>query len=159
MARTERKIIENWVILYYDKVLALSLRLTGNQADAQDCAQEVFIRAWRKFNTFRGEAHPMAWLKRITLNICYNHLNRNKSKRWDELDTEDLEDGNGVFQGESGIDPILLKRLSPLERSVLVARIYDDLSFKELAESLGTSENSAKVSYHNAIEKLRKSMK
>lgn len=159
MARTERKIIENWVILYYDKVLALSLRLTGNHADAQDCAQEVFIRAWRKYGTYRGEAHPMAWLKRITLNTCYNYLNRNKSKRWNELDTEDLMDGSGTFRSESGVDPVLLKRLSPLERSVLVARIYDDLSFKELAETLGTTENSAKVTYHNAIEKLRKFMK
>ncbi|MDD3095897.1 MAG: RNA polymerase sigma factor [Candidatus Neomarinimicrobiota bacterium] len=159
MTRAERKIIENWVILYYDKVLALSLRLTGNRDDAQDCAQEVFIRAWKKYGTYRGEAHPMAWLKRITLNICYNHLNRNKSKRWDELEAENLEGDSGNVANMNGIDPALLKRLSPLERSVVIARIYEDLSFRMLAESLGTTENNAKVSYHNAIVKLRKLVK
>lgn len=159
MTRTGRKIIENWVIMYYDKVLALSLRLTGNRPDAEDCAQEVFIRAWKKFHTFRGDAHPMAWLKRITLNTCYNHLNRNKTKRWDELEAEGIPAVTKEAQHENLFNPELLKRLSPMERSVLVARIYDDLSFMAVAEALDTSENSAKVTYHNAIQKLRKIMK
>jgi RNA polymerase sigma-70 factor, ECF subfamily len=145
--------------MYYDKVLALSLSLTGNRPDAEDCTQEVFIKAWKKFKTFRGEAHPMAWLKRITLNTCYNHLNRNKSKRWDELDSEAMPSLQRTGTGESGFDPELLKRLSPMERSVVVARVYEDLSFKELAETLNTSENSAKVTYHHAVTKLRKIMK
>jgi RNA polymerase sigma factor (sigma-70 family) len=57
-----------------------------------------------------------------------------------------------------GFDPAQLSILSPGERAVLMARIYDGLSFREVAETLNTSENSAKVSYHNAIKKLRKVM-
>lgn len=159
MTRTGRKIIENWVILYYDKVLALSLRLTGNRPDAEDCTQEVFIRAWKKFHTFRGDAHPMAWLKRITINTCYNHLNRNKTKRWDDLEPEEFSAADNEPLSGNLLNPELLRKLSPMERSVLVARVYDDLSFKAVAEALDTSENSAKVTYHNAIQKLRKIMK
>jgi len=155
---SHRQIIDKWVMLYYDRVLAISLRLTGNREDASDCAQEVFIRAWKKLGTFRGDAHPMAWLKRITYNCCYNHLNRNKARKWNEMDeTMHGEIPTPAAQFRS-FDPALLRHLTPLEHHVLLARIYDDLSFKELAESLDTTENSAKVSYHNAIKKLRKIM-
>ena len=158
MAKNNAKIIENWVIQYYDRVLALALRFTENREDASDCAQEVFIKAWRSLGGFRGDAHPMAWLKRITINTCYNFLNRNKTKQWDAQDK--IESNVRHIPGAQyrHFDPKHLRILSPTERSVLVTRIYDELSFKEVAEALGTTENSAKVSYHNAIKKLRKVM-
>ncbi len=158
MTETRKHIIDKWIAQYYDAVLGMALRLTGNRDDAEDCAQDVFIRAWRKVNTFRGESHPLAWLKTITYNTCYNHLNRNKSKSWNEMDeTKHAENPIPAHQ-QRGFDPKYLDLLSPVERSVLLARIYDGLSFREAAETLNTSENSAKVSYHNAIKKLRKVM-
>jgi RNA polymerase sigma-70 factor (ECF subfamily) len=136
----------------------MALRLTGNRDDAEDCAQDVFIRAWKKIDTFRGDSHPVAWLKTITYNTCYNHLNRNKSKAWNEMD----ETQHGIMPvpeyQKRGFDPSHLNILSPAERAVLIARVYDGLSFREVADSLNTTENSAKVSYHNAIKKLRKAM-
>lgn len=153
-----KHIIDKWIVQYYDAVLGMALRLTGNRDDAEDCAQDVFIRAWRKFNTFRGDSHPMAWLKTITYNTCYNHLNRNKSKAWNEMDETRHSEMAVPESQKRGFDPSLLRILSPAERSVLIARIYDGLSFREVAENLNTTENSAKVSYHNAIKKLRKAM-
>lgn len=150
--------IDTWIIQYYDRVLALALRLVGNEDDAMDCAQNVFISAWKKFDSFRGESHPMAWLKRITYNTCYNHLNREKARGWDELDETRHADVPFPSGQQRSFDPALLKILSPSERSVLIARVYDDLSFREVAEALETTENSAKVSYHNAIKKLREVM-
>ena len=158
MKENRKHIIDKWIVQYYDAVLGMALRLTGNRDDAEDCAQDVFIRAWRKFNTFRGDSHPMAWLKTITYNTCYNHLNRNKSKTWNEMDERQHSETPIPENQKRGFDPSLLKALSPTERSVLIARIYDGLSFREVAESLNTTENSAKVSYHNAIKKLRKAM-
>ena len=158
MNETRKHMIDKWIVQYYDAVLGMSLRLTGNRADAEDCAQDVFIRAWKKLDTFRGDSHPMAWLKTITYNTCYNHLNRNKSKKWNEMD-ETRHAKMPVPENQlRGFDPEQLKLLSPGERAVLIARIYDGLSFREVAEILNTSENSAKVSYHNAIKKLRKVM-
>jgi RNA polymerase sigma-70 factor (ECF subfamily) len=155
---TRKYIIDKWIVQYYDIVLGMALRLTGNRDDAEDCAQDVFIRAWKKIDTFRGDSHPVAWLKTITYNTCYNHLNRNKSKVWNEMD----ETQHGTMPvpeyQKRGFDPSLLKILSPAERAVLIARVYDGLSFREVADSLNTTENSAKVSYHNAIKKLRKAM-
>ncbi len=158
LARQKRKIIDSWIIQYYDKVLAISLRLTGNREDAGDCTQDVFIKAWEKLGSFRGDSHPMAWLKRITINTCYNFLNRNKVKQWDAF--EEISTSQEPVPGAQfrTFDPAYLRVLSPLERSVLVGRVYDELSFKALAAALDTTENSAKVSYHNAIGKLRKVM-
>ncbi len=158
MVKSRRHTIDKWVIQYYDGVFSLSLRLVGNRDDALDCSQEVFIKAWKKLDTFRGDSHPMAWLKRITYNCCYNHLNRNKAKKWNILDETQRADMPIPISQTRIFDPAHLQYLSVMERSVLVARIYDDLSFKELAEILDTTENSAKVSYHNAIKKLRKVM-
>ena len=158
MNNTRKHIIDKWIVQYYDAVLGMALRLTGNRDDAEDCAQDVFVRAWRKFDSFRGDSHPMAWLKTITYNTCYNHLNRNKSKAWNEMD-ENQHGKIPVPEGQKrGFDPKLFKLLSPGEKAVLLARIYDGMSFREVAQSLNTSENSAKVSYHNAIKKLRKAM-
>lgn len=150
--------IDNWIVQYYDIVLGMALRLTGNRDDAEDCAQDVFIRAWKKIDTFRGDSHPVAWLKTVTYNTCYNHLNRNKSKAWNEMDETQYGEMPVPEHQKRGFDPSLLKTLSPAERAVLIARVYDGMSFREVADSLNTTENSAKVSYHNAINKLRKAM-
>jgi len=158
LTETRKHMIDKWIVQYYDAVLGMALRLTGNRDDAEDCAQDVFIRAWKKLNTFRGDSHPMAWLKTITYNTCYNHLNRNKSKTWNEMDETQHANIPVPENQLRGFDPKHLELLSPVERSVLIARIYDGLSFREVAETLNTSENSAKVSYHNAIKKLRKVM-
>lgn len=158
MKETRKQIIDKWIAQYYDVVLGMALRLTGNRDDAEDCAQDVFIRVWKKFDSFRGDSHPLAWLKTVTYNTCYNHLNRNKSKGWNEMDENKHSQMPIPSHQERGFDPALLNHLSPTERAVVLARIYDGLSFKELATTLKTSENSAKVSYHNAIRKLRKVM-
>jgi len=158
LTETRKHMIDKWIVQYYDAVLGMALRLTGNRADAEDCAQDVFVRAWKKLNTFRGDSHPMAWLKTITYNTCYNHLNRNKSKVWNEMDETRHATLPVPESQHRGFDPEHLKLLSLGERAVLMARIYDGLSFKEVADTLNTSENSAKVSYHNAIKKLRKVM-
>lgn len=158
MKETRKHIIDKWIAQYYDAVLGMALRLTGNRDDAEDCAQDVFIRVWKKFDSFRGDSHPLAWLKTVTYNTCYNHLNRNKSKSWNEMDENNHSQMPIPSYQERGFDPALLNHLSPTERAVVLGRIYDELSFKEIATALQTSENSAKVSYHNAIRKLRKVM-
>ncbi len=158
MKENRKHIIDKWIVQYYDAVLGMALRLTGNRDDAEDCAQDVFVKAWKKYSSFRGDSHPLAWLKTITYNTCYNHLNRNKSKTWNEMD-ENRHSKEQIPEGQKrGFDPKHLEVLSVGERAVLLARIYDGLSFKEVAATLNTSENSAKVSYHNAIKKLRKVM-
>lgn len=158
LKENRKHIIDKWIVQYYDAVLGMALRLTGNRHDAEDCAQDVFILVWKKLDTFRGDSHPLAWLKTITYNTCYNHLNRNKSKAWSEMD-ETQHAAPPIPENQSrGFNPEHLKLLSPAERAVIMARIYDELSFKEVADVLNTSENSAKVSYHNAIKKLRKVM-
>ena len=69
---------EQRVTAYERKVYALALRSTGSEADAADLTQEVFLRAWRSLNSFRGDSTVSTWLYRITMNICID-FSRKKS--------------------------------------------------------------------------------
>lgn len=149
---------ENWVHDYHDAVYSVALRITGNEDDALDMTQEVFLKAYQKRGQYHGEGSIGAWLRRIAVNQCYNFVSRGKTKNWEEMDETRF-----TYPGDDEVprqfDIRHLDILSPLERSVLVARIYENMPFKDVAESLNTSENTAKVSYHRAIKKLQKVMR
>ncbi len=132
-------------------------RMIWNEDDALDLTQDVFMRAYRKRSSFRGESSPSTWLTRIALNLTYNFLNRNKVRQWNDLQEETLKDNRGsdaprVFDRQN------LELLSPLERAVVAARINEDLPYREIAQTLDTSENSVKVAWSKAVKKLRKAV-
>lgn len=153
----KQRTVEKWISEYYDAVLRISVRMVENRDDALDCTQEVFIKAWRHFHQYSGEAHPLAWLKTITMTSCYNFLNRNKTRHWDSVEHDSLVDDTNN-EGEERFDKRYLRVLSNMERSVIIARVYEDMSFKDVAKSLKTTDASARVLYHNAVKKLKKAM-
>ncbi len=154
-----RQEFEEWVREHQPMIYQLTLRLTGNEDDALDCTQETFVRAYRHRHQYSGDAPVGAWLRKIAVNHTYNFLTRNKTRNWNEYDESVSPADNETESEERRFDPRWLELLSPLEKSVVIARIYQNMSFRELAEALDTSENSAKVSFHRAAQKLRKVVK
>ena len=150
---------DKWLEEYHDMIYATIYRMTWNEDDALDLTQDVFIRAYKKRNTFRGDASPSTWLTRIALNLTYNFLNRNKTRLWRDMNEEMHESEQRPDSPSLSFNKKHLELLSPQERAVVVARIYGNLPYKDIAESLSTSENSAKVAWSKAIKKLRKVMK
>ncbi|MDD3807230.1 MAG: RNA polymerase sigma factor [Candidatus Marinimicrobia bacterium] len=147
---------EHWLKEYYDMIYTTIIRITGNEDDTQDLVQDVFLTAWEKMYTFRGESSPGTWLRRIAMNKAYNFVQRNQVGRWNEFDegnfknlTDDNDEKLPDFKEK------WLQSLSPLERSVIIARM-DGLTYKEIAVLFSTTENSAKVSYHKGVQKLKK---
>jgi RNA polymerase sigma-70 factor, ECF subfamily len=152
----KKKIFASWVKDYHDRIYKVIFHIVGNQDDALDCTQEVFLKAYKKRNAFRGESSPYTWLRSIAVHHAINFVTRNKMRYWKEYheyehtDSKQTEEtAPRVFQRE------WLLHLTEMERRVVESRIYEKRSFRETAEKLNTTENSAKVLYHKAIKKLQ----
>lgn len=139
-------------------------KITSDDDLAMDLTQDAFVRAWRQLGAFEGRSAFSTWLYRIAVRLAYDALERERRlapsgfERTAELDVADP--GPGPDQGvERRADAELLERriaeLPELQRAVVVLRTYDELPYREIAEILGTTEASARVSYHHAITKLR----
>lgn len=162
---------ESIILTYQDKVYSLSYQLTGNHADAQDLAQEVFIRAYSALDKFRYEADLGTWLHRITVNLYLNI--RRKITRYPtvSLDTP-VNTGEGEVSREvaaAGGNPqdileelelkqfvhATLRELPPEYQSVLILRELQGYSYDEIAEILGCSLGTVKSRLNRARQAMR----
>ncbi len=160
----DRAAFEELVRRTYRDTFTLAHRLTGNEEDARDVAQDAYLRAWRGIGKFRGEAQFSTWLYRITANAAATHLRKRRRHRTESLDdvnepAERRYDSHPVAMAEAGD---LLERLSvavdqlpPKLRQVVVLRDVYSLPHEAIAEELGITETAAKVRLHRARRKLR----
>jgi len=72
---------EDFLAAYEDMVYATAYRMLGKESDAQDIAQEVFVRAWTHWHDLSDSVTAGGWLKTVTRNLCLNHLQRYRA-RW-----------------------------------------------------------------------------
>jgi RNA polymerase sigma-70 factor (ECF subfamily) len=140
------------------QVLGVALRLTGNLADAQDAAQEVFLRLHRSRGSLREDVG--GWLYRVTVNVCADFGRRRRVRTMVPLD-RDVASGEGSPEAaiskkaeRARIDEALM-RLGERERAALVLRDLEGLSTAEVAEALGSAEATVRVQICKARLKLR----
>jgi RNA polymerase sigma-70 factor (ECF subfamily) len=121
---------------------SLAYRMSGSAADAEDLAQETFIRAYRSLDTYRGEAKFSSWLYRIALNLCL-HWRRLESRRgtaeleWAEAGARDAAPDS---RGEPVQEALLL--LPPKQRAAVVLTVFDGMTHSEAAAVLGCVEKT-----------------
>jgi RNA polymerase sigma-70 factor (ECF subfamily) len=132
---------------YVDDVYSLARYLLGNTADAEDAAQEAFLRAFRHFDTFRGVAIK-PWLFAILRNVCWS-IRKSSARFATPLDDDDdraaplwsaegeTPEAEVLRQRDSTEVRRLLDELPVAFREVLVLREIDDLSYREIAEIVG----------------------
>ncbi len=146
------------------EVYTLAYRLTGNEEDARDVAQEAYLRAFRALKRFRGDARFSTWMYRITANCASTHLSRRSRGRHDELAEEDAvvderpeSDPEGMAEAGLLRDRVTeaLGDLPDILRAVVVLRDVYDLPHDAIASELGITESAAKVRLHRARRKLR----
>lgn len=151
---------------YQDMVFSTAARLAGNDAQAADIAQEVFIKAYENFGHLRSSATAGGWLKTVTTNLSLNHLTRYR-KRWrlfsemrPAADDEDSPDPDvplpdtlladlGAEQQRDLIDAAL-RRLPQHQRLVLVLYHFEELSYEEIAQRLRVSLAKVKTDIRRA---------
>ncbi len=157
---------------YQQMVNSTAYRLLANEAEAQDIAQEVFLRAHRHFHEISSSPTAGGWLKKVTTNLCLNHLSRYRA-RWtffSDLFSRDSEDRNFVEeipatdQTESGLVEAdrkemvqrALEKLPPAQRVPLVLFHFENKRYEEIAELLNVSLGKVKTDIFRARESLRK---
>lgn len=154
-------------------VHTLTYRMTGSSADAEDLAQETFLRAYDQIGSFRGTAKFSTWLHRIAVNTCLNwrqseqrrfelHVNCANEMLAGQVNGRDsLNDGStdarhGELKGEpvNEVQAALLK-LPAKQRAAIVLTIYDGLNHAEAANLLGCSETTVSWRVFAARRKLK----
>jgi RNA polymerase sigma-70 factor (ECF subfamily) len=145
---------------HYGMVLQLCLGFSeGREDQAKDLTQEVFIRVWRKLDTFREEASAKTWIYRITVNTCLNFLKKQKSRdrklnealrvRSDTAETPT----DGTDQTE--VLYAAMAKLSEIDRLV-TGLVLDGVSQEEIAAILGITEGNVRVKIHRIKKRLQK---
>ncbi len=153
------------VRLTYGDVYNLAIKLTGNEADANDVVQDTYVRAFRGLRRFRGDAAFSTWLYRIASNCASSLMSRRSRQRCDSL-----AEADEFVETDPDQDPSLRAEASSLRqsldraleqlphrlRAVMELRHLEDLSHREIAERLGISESATKVRIHRARNTLRR---
>src|SRR5690349_9299156 len=149
---------------HHRRVYSLCLRMTQNVSEAEDLAQEAFVRLFRKIGSFRGESAFTTWLHRLTVNQVLMHF-RKRSVR-DEKTTEEGETPVQVVRGTENPNsmPVMdrialenaLKQLPPGYRTVFVLHDVEGHEHEEIAKMLGVAVGTSKSQLHKARMKLRK---
>jgi len=162
--RGDRAAFEEVVRRTYRHVYTQALRIVGDRHEAEDVAQEAYIRVFRGLAGFRGEAQFETWLYRIVANAAITHLRRKSRLGELSLDKEDerTEIPADVRVDDQAADREELSRaLAALPvslRSVVVLKDVYGLPHKEIAELLGTTEGAVKVRLHRARRRLKEQL-
>jgi len=172
-SRGDTASFEQLVLMYQDKVYSLSLRLTGQAQDAEDLAQEVFVRAYRYMNSFRGDSDFGTWLHRIAVNIWLNQKRKIQPSSAYSLD-EPVSTGDGEIKREipdisdepesvllsSQMSEKLHRAVESLpkdQKAVLLLREVEDYSYEEIAGMMDCSVGTVKSRLSRARDALRRS--
>ncbi|CAM4004384.1 RNA polymerase sigma factor SigW [Alkalicoccus chagannorensis] len=159
------------VELYKDKVYHVSYRMIGNTHEAQDIAQEAFLRAYMNIESYDEERKFSTWIYRITTNLTIDRIRKKKPDFHLEdrvSGTENL-DYHSQFADDVELpeDQIVklemqqwiqeeIMRLPPKYRSAVILKYLEDLSIKEISEILHLPEATVKTRIHRGREALRK---
>lgn len=140
-------------------LLRLSLRFMKDLDVAEDVVQESFIKAYEKIATFEGRASFKSWLYQIAVNTARNKIRENRHAMTD-IETVNLAVGavaeTNLVQGAvADILQTEVEKLPFRQRTALVLRIYEDLSFHEISEVMECPYDTAKANYRHALLKLR----
>lgn len=134
------------------RVKALARRLLG-PADADDGTQEVFVRAWRRLDQFRGQSAFGTWLFRLAVNVLLRELERNRRRMTEDISLETL----AAEPGSSG-DPDLERALAALPagvREVVVLHDMESYTHDEIGRLLGIGQSASKMRLHRGRSALR----
>ncbi|MFN5422546.1 MAG: RNA polymerase sigma factor [bacterium] len=146
---------------YQERIYWQIRRMVINHQDADDVMQNVFIKAWNGLDNFREDAQLFTWLYRIAVNESLSFLE--KQKRRESVSFEDV--GESIEQklhSEPGFDEkkavwklqLAIQQLPDKQKLVFNLRYFDEMSYEEMSEILGTSVGALKASYHHAVKKI-----
>ena len=170
-ARGDHDSFNELVVRWQRPIFALAYRVIGHEEDARDVCQETFLRAFRGIKGFKGQAKFSSWLYRITINLCYDKNRRAQrsplSKVSDNIDVLDLapaevagnslEDQVGWRELGSEVSRAMMV-ISPEQRTAIVLKEYQGLTFREIADLQGCPVSTVKTRVYQGLTRLRQEL-
>jgi RNA polymerase sigma-70 factor, ECF subfamily len=158
----EREAFDRLVERYQRDIYRLCYRYVNNHEDANDMAQEAFLKAYRAIGRFRGDSSFSTWLYRIAVNTCLNFRAARKpeSQELPEGLADVREGAPSVLEGREQAVRVrrAVSRLPEKQRATLILKIYHDLTHEEVARILGSTVGTVKANLFHALGNLRKLM-
>ena len=157
------RLFERMVHEHQDRIFAASLALTGNRHDAEEVAQDTFLRAYRALLTYPPERirelKQKPWLHQIAVNVVRNRV-RGLKPRLVELNGSEPDHGPGTeaqAMRRIGLDELAVKvaSLPGRYRDAVVLRYVQELSYEEAADALGQPVGTVKSNVHRGLKMLR----
>ncbi len=164
---------EPLVAAHSARAITLAWRLVGDRADAEDIAQEAFLRLHRSLPGFRGDSSVATWLHRTVTRLAIDHLRRRKLKERifffrrsnEEADPLDFAPDPAASPGERCLAGEIrrrlnqaMHRLSARQRAVFTLRHHEEMPLKEIAALLELEEGTVKAHLHRAVRILRQEL-
>ena len=145
---------------YSQQVLDFTVRMVGSKADAEELAQNAFVKAYRALERFEGKASFLTWISRIAYNESINHLKRRKIRLIDideaSIADDDIADDELSTGNEERIRLMedALDNLPPDERMLVHLYYYEDKPLQEIAYVMDAESNALAVRLHRIRKKL-----
>lgn len=148
----EKLVIENEKLIYN-----VALKITGNPDDAEDVAQEAFIKAYRNLGSFRGESRFSGWLYRLCYNAAMDHIRKTRDPNLRSLTNDDGSDAeldvadpaptpeeSAERKETQRIVREAVNQLDDDKREILIMREFSGMSYTAIADALGIEEGTVK---------------
>lgn len=157
----DERAIDMLVRRHQDTAFDAAYRVVRNDDLAADVAQDAFLKALRGLESFRGDASFRTWLIRIVINTARSALRKDSGRR--ERSLEEMGEPRGgedparlaVVRSEARRIAERLDALPEKQRLAVTLRVFEGLSYKEIADACGSSEGAMRVNYHMGIKRLR----
>ncbi len=165
---------ETLVEIYSPRLYGYFYRLTGRREDAEDLLQEAFVRVVRMISRYEHDNRFDAWLFRIATNLVRDRVRRQRRSAdagasgarqdepgiLEEVADNEVDRPDDVLETTEQVDRLqwALKQLPEAEREVILLRHFSQMSFREVAEAMGTPLGTALARAHRGLAKLRRLM-
>ena len=159
----DKQIFSVLVDRYKNLVFTLCLRLLKNREEAEEVAQDSFVKIYKSLNKFKGEAKFSTWVYRVTYNNCLDFLKAKKRKlqelsvdAYDGFEIEDLDNAIDILEEKERKSAILscINMLNEDDAFLLTLHYYEDQSVKEIAEIMNLSVANVKVKLYRGRKQL-----
>ena len=150
---------------YFNDVYLYILRLSGNEHIAEEITSDTFFKAMNSIDSFRGDCDVRVWLCQIAKNCYYTYIK--KSNRTEQADDDELSSvadlapsvaEEYVRREENERIQRILHSVEEPYKEVFMWRVFGELSFKDIGDIYGKTDNWACVTYHRAVKMIQKRM-
>ena len=145
---------------YGTELTRLCAMILGDASLAQDAVQDAFLRAYRRFDTYRGDAAAKTWLTAIAVNVCRDYRRSAWFRHVDRRESADALPGSSAdfpFPDHTVINAVT--SLPPKYREVILLRYYQDMKQKDIARALHLTDRAVRQRLHKANAILREQLK